>query len=56
MRVQRDDLRALRRFPIGEGSADPVENQLIHAARQFPMLHTTIEAAPSLPVPAGLRR
>ncbi len=56
MRVQRDDLRALRRFPIGEGSADPVENQLIHAARQFPMLHTTIEAAPTLPVAAGLRR
>jgi len=56
MRVQRDDLRALRRFPIGEGSADPVENQLIHAARQFPMLHTTIAAAPTLPVAAGLRR
>ena len=56
MRVQRDDLRALRRFPIGEGSADPVENQLIHAARQFPMLHTTIEALPTLPVAAGLRR
>ncbi|MFM9863893.1 MAG: hypothetical protein ACKVRO_09830 [Micropepsaceae bacterium] len=56
MRVARDDLRALRRFPISEGSGDPVENQLIHAARQFPMLHTTIEAAPSLPVPAGLRR
>lgn len=56
MRVQRDDLRSLRRFPIGEGSADPVENQLIHAARQFPMLHTTIEALPTLPVAAGLRR
>ncbi len=56
VRVQRDDLRALRRFPIGEGGADPVENQLIHAARQFPMLHTTIEAQPTLPVAAGLRR
>jgi hypothetical protein len=56
IRVQRDDLRALRRFPIGEGSADPIENQLIHAARQFPMLHTTIEAQPTLPVAAGLRR
>jgi hypothetical protein len=56
MRVQRDDLRALRRFPIGEGSADPIENELIHAARLFPMLHTTIEASPTLPSAAGLRR
>lgn len=56
MQVARDDLRALRRFPISEGSADPIENELIHAARQFPMLHTTVEAAPSLPMAAGLRR
>lgn len=56
IRVQRDDLRALRRFPIGEGSADPIENELIHAARLFPMLHTTIEASPTLPSAAGLRR
>lgn len=56
MHVARDDLRALRRFPISEGSADPIENELIHAARQFPMLHTTVEAAPSLPMAAGLRR
>lgn len=56
IRVQRDDLRALRRYPIGEGSADPIENELIHAARLFPMLHTTIEASPTLPSAAGLRR
>ncbi|NOT40282.1 MAG: hypothetical protein HOP13_07305 [Alphaproteobacteria bacterium] len=56
LRVGRDDLRALRRFPISEGSADPIENELIHAARQFPMLHTTIEASPTLPSAAGLRR
>jgi hypothetical protein len=56
MRLSREDLRALRRFPMAEGSADPAENELIHAARQFPMLHTTLEAAPAFPLVAGLRR